>query len=112
VTLQGFGFQPDLNVFVQLGNSTIAGGRTDEDGNFTNTFYIPVTSEGAQTMTALDESGNAASTSYFTEFGFGTIQQQLDDLSQQINDLEGQGAPAESPAAETTPTVVEDSPEP
>ena len=106
MTLQGFGFQPDLNVFVQLGNSTIAGARTDQDGNFTNTFYIPVTSEGAQTMTVLDESGNAASTSYFTEFGFGTIQQQLDDMSRQIQDLQnGQGgAPSVSPPSGSEPS--------
>jgi hypothetical protein len=100
VTLQGFGFQPDLNVFVQLGDSTVALARTDTDGNFTNTFYMPVTGEGAQTLTALDESGNAASTSYFTEFGFGTVQELFDDLSQQIEDLrQSQGGPTASPSS-------------
>ncbi len=46
VTLQGFGYQPDMNVFVQLGDSTIAIARTDETGQFTNVLYMPITSEG------------------------------------------------------------------
>jgi hypothetical protein len=107
VTLQGFGFQPDLTVYVQLGDSTVATGRTDNEGTFTNTFYMPVTGEGAQTLTVLDESGNRASTSYFTEFGFGTIQQLVEDLSEQISELrEQQGAPV------TTAPGSEESPEP
>lgn len=95
VTLQGFGFQPDLNVFVQLGDSTIAYGRTDRDGQFTNVLYMPVTGEGAQTLTAADESGNVASTSYFTDFGFGSIKQLLDELKQQNG---GGASPTPSPA--------------
>ena len=35
VTLQGFDFQPDMDVFVQLGDSTISQLRTDLDGGFT-----------------------------------------------------------------------------
>ena len=34
---------------------------------------MPITSQGGQTITAVDESGNGASTSFFTEFGFGNI---------------------------------------
>ena len=48
VTLQGFGYQPDLNVFVQLGDSTVASARTDSLGSFTTRLYMPVTSEGDQ----------------------------------------------------------------
>jgi hypothetical protein len=105
VTLQGFGFQPDLTVYVQLGDSTVATGRTDNEGTFTNTFYMPVTGEGPQTLTVLDESGNRASTSYFTEFGFGTIQQLVEDLSEQISELrEQQGAPVSTaPGSEESP---------
>ena len=90
VTLQGFGYQPDMNVFVQLGDSTIAIARTDETGQFTNVLYMPITSEGAQDLTAVDESGNLASTSYFTEFGFGNIADVVGDLSRQIEDLQQQ----------------------
>jgi hypothetical protein len=101
VTLQGFGYQPNLNVFVQLGDSTVAVARTDETGTFTNVFYMPVTSEGAQNLSAVDESGNRAATSYFTEFGFGNIAQQYEDLSRQLEDLRAQlggDAPEASPA--------------
>jgi hypothetical protein len=104
VTLQGFGYQPDLNVFVLLGDSTVATARSDDTGQFTVVFYMPITSEGAQTLTALDESGNRASTSYFTEFGFGTIAEQYEDLSRQLDELRAaadrsaEASPEASPA--------------
>lgn len=82
VTLQGFDFQPDMGVFVQLGDSTISTLRTNLDGGFTATIYMPITSEGSQNITVFDESGNFAATSYFTEFGFGNIAEQIDDLTE------------------------------
>ena len=103
VTLQGFGYQPNLNVFVQLGDSTVAIARTDETGTFTNVLYMPITSEGAQTLTAVDESGSRASTSYFTEFGFGNIADAVADLSQQIDDLREQVAAGASAAPGASP---------
>ena len=81
VTLQGFDFQPDLGVFVQLGDSTISTLRTNLDGEFTARIYMPITSEGSQTITVFDESGNGASTSFFTEFGFGNIAELIEDLN-------------------------------
>src|SRR4029079_5839359 len=100
VTLQGFGYQPLMNVYIQLGDSTIATARTDDTGTFTNVFYMPVTSQGAQDLGAVDESGNRASTSYFTEFGFGDIAKQYDDLSKQLDELKAQltGTPEASTA--------------
>jgi hypothetical protein len=88
VTLQGFDFQPDVSVFVQLGDQTIATMRTDENGGFTSRIYIPITSEGPQTITAFDETGNGATTSYFTEFGFGSIQDLLEDLDRRLQGSE------------------------
>jgi len=79
----------------------VAVARTDDTGTFTNVFYMPVTSQGAQNLNAVDESGNRASTSYFTEFGFGDIAKQYEDLSKQIADLKAQlaaGSPDASPA--------------
>ncbi len=84
VTIQGFEFQPDLDVYVQLGDSTISTLRTDADGGFTASIYMPITSQGSQTITAFDESGNGASSSFFTEFGFGDIQDLLEDLGDQL----------------------------
>ena len=99
VTLQGFSFQPDLTVFVQLGDSTISTLRTDLDGEFSARIYMPITSEGSQTITVFDESGNGASTSFFTEFGFGNIADRLAELGERIDELEsGPPAATASPA--------------
>ena len=97
VTLQGFDFQPDMGVFVQLGDSTISNLRTDLDGEFTARIYMPITSQGSQTITVFDESGNGASTSFFTEFGFGDIRQLLEDLEQRLG-TESEPAVEASPA--------------
>lgn len=96
VTLQGFDFQPDLTVFVQLGDSTISTLRTDLDGEFTARIYMPITSEGSQTITVFDESGNGASTSFFTEFGFGNIQDLLEDLEERLSEAEAESGGAEA----------------
>jgi hypothetical protein len=88
VVLQGFDFQPDLGVFVQLGDSTISTLRTNLDGEFTARIYMPITSEGSQTISVFDESGNGARTSFFTEFGFGNIAELIGDLNDRIDELE------------------------
>jgi hypothetical protein len=46
---------------------------------------MPITSEGSQTITVFDESGNGASTSFFTEFGFGNIQDLIEDLGDRLD---------------------------
>ncbi len=98
VTLQGFDFQPDLGVFVQLGDSTISTLRTNLDGEFTARIYMPITSEGSQTITVFDESGNGASTSFFTEFGFGNIQDLIEDLKERLTRGRGRGRDADGAA--------------
>jgi hypothetical protein len=77
ITVQGFDFQPDMNVFVQLEDAIIATARTGPDGRFQTRIYVPITGEGAQRLGVFDESGNFASTSFFTEFGFGSIRDLL-----------------------------------
>ena len=62
--------------------------RTNLDGEFTARIYMPITSEGSQTITVFDESGNGAGTSYFTEFGFGNIAELIQDLNDRIDELE------------------------
>ncbi len=73
ITLQGFNLQPEMNVFVQVGDVTIATERTNADGRFTARLFMPVSGQGAQPIRVLDESGNVATTSFFTEFGFGDV---------------------------------------
>jgi hypothetical protein len=95
VTLQGFDFQPDMGVYVQLGDSTISTLRTNVDGGFTAQIYMPITSEGSQNITVFDESGNFAATSFFTEFGFGNIAQAIDDLNTLLLEAETVEDPAQ-----------------
>lgn len=73
ITVQGFDFQPNMNVFIQLERATIGTARTDDDGRFETRIFTPITSEAALTLRAFDESGNVASSSYFTEFGFDNL---------------------------------------
>ena len=87
ITLQGFNFQPDMTIFIQLQDATISVARTNKEGRFTAGIYIPITGEGAQTLRVFDESGNFATTSFYTEFGFGNIQRLYEDLLDEIRDL-------------------------
>jgi hypothetical protein len=105
VTLQGFAFQPDMGVYVQLGDSTISTLRTNLDGEFSASIYMPITSEGSQTITVFDESGNGASTSFYTEFGFGNIADKLDELGSRIDGLEsGAGTDGADDVASPAPS--------
>jgi len=88
ITLQGFQFQPEMNIFIQLGDATISTTRTNREGRFNADIYIPITGEGAQTVTVFDDSGNRASTSFYTEFGFGNIQDMQRDFQRQIDELQ------------------------
>jgi hypothetical protein len=56
---------------------------------------MPVTGEGARNVTAYDETGNVATASFFTEFGFDSIARELEEI--------GGGAPvgAATPVAGT-----------
>ncbi len=94
VTLQGFNFQPDLDVFVQVGGVTVASQRTNAEGRFTSSLFMPVTGEGAQTVRVFDGSGNLATASFFSEFGFGSIRETQEDLDRRLAGLaEALGAP-------------------
>ena len=87
VTIQGFNFQPDMTVFITLEDATIASARTNLEGRFTTSLYMPITGEGPQRLAVYDQSGNMASTSYYTEFGFGDIETMYRDLQDQLREL-------------------------
>ena len=100
VTLQGFNFQPDLDVFVQVGGVTVATQRTNDEGRFTARLFMPVTGEGPQEVRVFDGSGNLATASFFSEFGFGSIRETQEDLDRRLAALtEALGAP-EGPEAD------------
>ena len=75
---------------------------------------MPITSQGSQTITAFDESGNGASSSFFTEFGFGDIRDLLEDLGQQLGseDTGGIAPGGDSPASPSPGTGSGASPSP
>ena len=87
VTIQGFNFQPLMSVQIQLQDAVIASARTNADGRFSAAIYMPVTGEGAQTVNVFDESGNFASSSFYTEFGFGSIEKLYQGLADAIQKL-------------------------
>jgi hypothetical protein len=87
ITVQGFNFQPNMSIIVQLQDATIATSRTNAEGRFTAGIFVPVTGEGPQSLRVFDESGNFASTSFYTEFGFNNIEQLYRDLLEEMQDL-------------------------
>jgi hypothetical protein len=80
VAIQGFGFQPDSEITIDVGGITITNLRSNERGEFQTDVYMPVTGEGARNVSAYDETGNVATASFFTEFGFDSIARELQDL--------------------------------
>jgi hypothetical protein len=103
ITVQGHGYQPDLNFYLQVGGSTVYAGRTNSDGVITASVFVPISGEGAHPVSLVDESGNVASTSFYMEFGFDNIQTSLRELDEQIDQLSNtvtntaglRGAPAQ-----------------
>jgi hypothetical protein len=98
IDIQGFGFQPDSNILLLVSGVITANPRTDDQGQFQTSIYMPLTGEGPTSISAFDETGNQATASFFTEFGFDSLQESLDAIDQQ---LAGQGAPP--PAGTATP---------
>lgn len=99
VTVQGHGFQPDLDYYLLVGGETVASGRTSSDGRMTTSVFVPISGEGAHPVTLVDGSGNLASTSFYMEFGFDNIQTQLDELNTQIDELSNGASSHRSPVA-------------
>jgi hypothetical protein len=95
------------NVQLLVSGVIVANPRTGEDGSFTTSIYMPLTGEGPTSISAFDETGNAATASFYTEFGFDTLQRSLDEINQQIagQTTPGTTGPATSTAAAGTPTA-------
>jgi hypothetical protein len=84
VTIQGFNFQGDQDLFIQLSGSIVATARTSPLGTFTANLFIPISGEGAHDVFVLDASGNVAPASYFMSFGFDNIR----DTAEQVEALQ------------------------
>lgn len=120
VDIQGFGFQPESTIQLYVSGVITAQLRTDEEGLFQTSIYMPLTGEGPTEIRAFDESGNVAIGSFYTEFGFDTLQRTLDELNQQLNgqatdggeeagsaadDGSAAASPVASPAASPIPSA-------
>lgn len=96
VAIQGFGFQPDSDITIDVGGITITNLISNDRGEFQTNVYMPVTGEGARNVTAYDETGNVATASFFTEFGFDSIARELESIREDL------GPAAATPVADPT----------
>lgn len=103
VTIQGFGFQPDSNIAIDVGGITITNLRSNDKGEFTTTIYMPVTGEGPRDVTAFDETGNVATASFYTEVGFDTIARELGELAAERDAAATPAGAGATPVADQTP---------
>jgi hypothetical protein len=113
VDIQGFGFQPDSIIQLYVSGVITAQLRTDNQGQFQTSIYMPLTGEGPTEIRAFDETGNVATGSFYTEFGFDTLQESLESINAQLNEANGSNSDdseedegtsaAATPAASGTP---------
>jgi len=104
VAIQGFDFQPESNITIDVGGITVTNLRSNENGEFQTNIYMPVTGEGPRDVTAYDETGNVATASFFTEFGFDSIAQELDEIAGERGEPGAAATPvAATPVADGTP---------
>ncbi len=88
ITVQGHGFQPLINYYLLVGGTEVAAGRTDELGRMTARVFVPISGEGAHSVTLVDGSGNFASTSFYMEFGFDNVSNLSEQLTEILRRLE------------------------
>jgi hypothetical protein len=70
-------------------------------GQFQTSIYMPLTGEGPTEITAYDETGNVATASFYTEFGFDSLQDQLGAIESALG-----VTPEASPVAEGSPVAA------
>lgn len=88
VVIQGHNYQPDSEVFVEMGGTIIASGRTGDDGTISLRLFVPIAGEGASTVRLMDSSGNVATGSFFTDFGFDSFQKAVTGIQQRMDRLD------------------------
>jgi hypothetical protein len=86
ITVQGFHFQPDTPLLIQLGDAIIASARTNSEGRFTAQIYVPLTAEGPQTLRVYDASGNFAQAAFYTEFGFDNLKTLYQEILKRLEE--------------------------
>ena len=87
VTIQGFNFQADQDVFILVSGVLVSTIESNDEGRFTTQLFFPTAGEGAQSVGVFDASGNAATASFYNEFGFDNLQQTAQDITDIKNAL-------------------------
>jgi len=113
VIIQGFNFQAQQDIFVQVDGVILSTARTQADGGFSTQIFMPISGEGPHDVRVIESSGNVASTSFFMDFGFDNVQEttdKLDVLIETVADLDvgagGESATTEQMAAEIQELVA------
>lgn len=99
VDIQGFNFQPDVNITLYVSGVATSFLRTDNEGLFQTSIYMPLTGEGPTAITAYDETGNVATASFYTEFGFDSLQESLESINAQLSITPAADAAEAEPAS-------------
>lgn len=93
VVIQGFNFQADQEIFIQVAGEIVSTARTNDKGRFTASVFTPISGQGAHNILVIDASGNVASGSFFTEYGFDTLR---DSFKKTTDDILNKIAPIEA----------------
>ena len=96
ITINGHNFQPESEIFVEVGGVLTATGRTTEDGIFSIMIFAPISGEGARSVVVKDISGNVATASFYTEFGFDTLKQSVSNLEGRLVEVDEPGTTPEA----------------
>lgn len=87
VTIQGFNFQADQDIFILVSGVLISTIESNDEGRFTTQLFFPTAGEGPQSVAVFDASGNSATASFYNEFGFDNLQQTAADIADIKNAL-------------------------
>jgi len=86
ITIVGDGFAArQREVFIEFDGVVVSSFPTDAAGRFTAVIYVPVSGEGAHLIRAIDVLGNVAEATYYTSFGFNTVEEQIRTLREEMN---------------------------
>ena len=87
VTIQGFNFQADQDMFILVSGVLVSTIESNDEGRFTTQLFFPTAGEGPQSVAVFDASGNFATASFYNEFGFDNLQQTAADIEDIRNAL-------------------------
>ena len=87
MTIQGFNFQAEQDIFILVSGVLVSTIESNDEGRFTTQLFFPTAGEGAQSVGVFDASGNAATASFYNEFGFDNLQQTAADIEDIKNAL-------------------------